>query len=478
MMGFLLMGLFKRKKENKKAEAVKESKPLHDVHMDMALQYYESKKYEQAFDMFQLVAENTNNSEAQHNLGSMYAQGLGIEQNFVEAAYWFHKAYENGEQKADKLTTKCLLDYANTVLKPEVAVGMSAKGIYATLSAFAKRVYNAENDSSIVRNLILELATYYLNSKMDYVMAAKLSRTGAEYENEPTCQNYLAAIYHAGRGLEKNDLAALYWFDKAAEQGVAAAKNNRDDILNAYANDFGAQETIEQLSVLVDWCTTGTNEAVPIDKVKADYWQKMIGTLQENFNQQSEEMIIGPLLERCRMGDNKAMLEMSRHCDTKLSNMWLVRAVLYGNEEAREILREDPKRAEDTFLPLAYFIPGERKLWFEGGYTAASLKKAGLDNLPKTNESYTVAGLSKERVFIIGRKTGYDEPDEDGFGAETYYDYYVYDEFFHRITEKVFDDDYRAAYRVGDEYIKTHNNLPNLRIDWLREDGIYSTKMY
>ena len=124
------------------------------------------------------------------------------------------------------------------------------------------------------------------------------------------------------------------------------------------------------------------------------------------------------------------------------------------------------------------FIPDERKLWFSGSYRAASLKEAGFDDLPKMNESYIVAGLSNERVFVIGRESGYDGPDEDGFGAETYYDYYVYDEFFHRITEKVFDDDAHAAYRMGNEYIKTHNNLPKLRIDWLVEDGIYLPREY
>ena len=45
------------------------------------------------------------------------------------------------------------------------------------------------------------------------------------------------------------------------------------------------------------------------------------------------------LLERCRKGDSKAMLKMSEYSDAKIANMWLVRAVLYGNEEAREILR-------------------------------------------------------------------------------------------------------------------------------------------
>ncbi len=178
------------------------------------------------------------------------------------------------------------------------------------------------------------------------------------------------------------------------------------------------------------------------------------------------------LLERCRKGDNKAMLALSKLSDTRLANMWLVRAVIYGNEEARAILREDPKRASNTLLPMKNFIPGQRRLWFAGSYDAAALKEAGFDELPDYAGSYIVAGLSEERVMVIGIETGYEPADEDGFGMEIYYDYYVYDEFFHRISETAYEDDPGRAYGFGAEYIKTHNTLPNLRIDWLMEDGI------
>jgi len=178
------------------------------------------------------------------------------------------------------------------------------------------------------------------------------------------------------------------------------------------------------------------------------------------------------LLERCRKGDNKAMLELSKISDNGFSNMWLVRAVIYGNAEAREILRNNPKRASNTVFPIGNFIPGERKLWFNGCYDAATLKEAGFDDLPNSNESCIVAGLSDERVMVVGIETGYDAPDEDGFGMEIYYDYYVYDEFFHRISKTVFKDDPHGAYGIGAEYKKSHSNLPDLHIDWLVEDGI------
>lgn len=181
------------------------------------------------------------------------------------------------------------------------------------------------------------------------------------------------------------------------------------------------------------------------------------------------------LLKRCRKGDSNAMLEMSKCDNMKLANMWLVRAVLYGNEEAREILRLNPERASNTFLPIKNFIPGERMLWFSGAYSGAALTEIGFVDLPDLHGEYVLAGLSTERVVVLGIETGYDPPDEDGFGAETYYDYYVYDEFFNRVSNQRFSDNPYSAYGVGHEYMKTHKRLPNLRIDWLVEDGILNS---
>ena len=56
-------------------------------------------------------------------------------------------------------------------------------------------------------------------------------------------------------------------------------------------------------------------------------------TKEANMNKKIEKSI---LLERCRKGDNKAMLELSKISDNEFSNMWLVRAVIYGNEEANK----------------------------------------------------------------------------------------------------------------------------------------------
>ena len=117
------MRFFRRNKEEKKtsrqSNPVSEATAFSEVHMNTALSFYEEKNYEAAFDLFKLVAENTDNSKAQYNLGSLYAQGLGTKQNYVEAAYWFNRAFQNGEEGADKLLNEFGVSLAMVTLGPK-----------------------------------------------------------------------------------------------------------------------------------------------------------------------------------------------------------------------------------------------------------------------------------------------------------------------------------------------------------------------
>ncbi len=45
-------------------------------------------------------------------------------------------------------------------------------------------------------------------------------------------------------------------------------------------------------------------------------------------------------------------------------------------------------------------------------------------------ESYLLAGISDQRTLLVYQEVDYDSPDEDGFGAETYYHMFFLDEFF------------------------------------------------
>lgn len=144
----------------------------------------------------------------------------------------------------------------------------------------------------------------------------------------------------------------------------------------------------------------------------------------------------------CARGDADAMLELSEYFSQKEPNekaavMWLVRAAMYGNTMAQEKLQDEIKQdryfLEKSLIPCENFIPGKRPNWHSGSYSGEMLNAAGFMSFQQ-NGYYTIAGLDKNRATLIWKETGYEPPDEDGYGAETYYDMYYMDEFFQPIS--------------------------------------------
>ena len=97
-------------------------------------------------------------------------------------------------------------------------------------------------------------------------------RAAAEFGEDGNAQNALAVLYNAGEGVKKNDLAALYWFDRAADNLIKESSKDRDDLLQAYRTNFTPAEFAEQMDILIACCTYGS-EDIPEDRRKADYWR-------------------------------------------------------------------------------------------------------------------------------------------------------------------------------------------------------------
>ena len=62
---------------------------------DKGYEYYKQKRYAQAFKWYQKAAEQ-GLAMAQNNLGYMYRDGRGTEQDLEKAFKWFQKAAEQG----------------------------------------------------------------------------------------------------------------------------------------------------------------------------------------------------------------------------------------------------------------------------------------------------------------------------------------------------------------------------------------------
>lgn len=148
------------------------------------------------------------------------------------------------------------------------------------------------------------------------------------------------------------------------------------------------------------------------------------------------------LAAACGKGDAAAMLELSECLrstvpeDDGAVNMWLLRAAIYGNTEAQERvlgeIRQTPYFLKKSLIPYENFIPGRRENWHSGGYPGHRLNAAGLLTF-QSRENYSLAGINQHRTMLVWQEAGYDPSDEDGFGAETYYNMFYLDEFFQPI---------------------------------------------
>lgn len=224
--------------------------------------------FESAVEAFASILKLEPNEAAFYNLGSFHARGLGVRQDFVEAARLFHQAELLGNDRAGKLCAKCMFDY--------LLEGLSDRkpaDLYAEMAFFVTRVYpEAEDQHKEVNSGLFAIASTLAN-RGAYAEAAKVFRAGAEFGNDGYAQYYLAVLYNAGSGLPENNLAALYWLDCAVDNGAAEmALVDRDGMLAAYRQSLSANEFQEMMAALADWCENGTPD-VPVDLEKAASWR-------------------------------------------------------------------------------------------------------------------------------------------------------------------------------------------------------------
>ena len=266
------MGIFDKLFGRDKGVQKEENNSAKDIvasMLDQALTYIDAGRPEQAVDLYhRILVTEPKQPTALYNLGSLYAQGKGVAQDFLEAGYLFRQAELTGDTQAGKLCKKCLMDY----MHQRMELGSAAE-LYADVLRFMGRVY-PEADAELEANRqLFALAGLHFN-RGEYAPAAKLFRPAAEFGNDGLSQNYLAVLYNIGGGVGKNDLAALYWFDRAVENGAEVASKDCDGIMNAYRSNFPAEGFRQEMLQLSEWCAMGTGD-IPRDMAKAAYWREI-----------------------------------------------------------------------------------------------------------------------------------------------------------------------------------------------------------
>lgn len=223
---------------------------------------------ERAFDTYKSIVKLEADVTAQYNLGVLYATGRGTEQDFLQAAYWFHQAAMCGDKQSEKMRLKCMMDYVQKDFAHK-----TCQMLFDEMIRYAVTLYPREDKVEIAVDKMFVLAEYYLSIE-DYVHALKLLRAAAECGDDGRAQNRLGVLYNLGVGVERDDLVALYWFDRAADNRIGPAKTDRDGIFNAYRNNFSRREFVELMFTLGEYCAKGTDE-IPRDGQKAAYWRKI-----------------------------------------------------------------------------------------------------------------------------------------------------------------------------------------------------------
>ena len=226
--------------------------------------------YESAVDAYASALKIMPDEIASYNLGSLYARGLGVGLDFAEGARLFHQAELLGNEKAGKLCGKCMFDYVLTGFADK-----SPADLYAEMAVFVAKVYpEATNQKAEVANGLFAIAGTLFNGGA-YAEAAKVLRASAEFGDDGNAQYHLGMLHNLGTGLQKHDLSALYWLDRAVDNGAGEeATRDRDGIIDAYRRCLTPEEFSELMSRLADDCEKGTSD-VPVDLEKAARWRAL-----------------------------------------------------------------------------------------------------------------------------------------------------------------------------------------------------------
>lgn len=151
----------------------------------------ERQDYPTAFRLLQPLAEQ-GGVFAQYNVGFMYSNGLGVQEDAEKAAFWYREAALQGDSDAQT-------NYGRTL---ETGIGVEVD---------------------------------YEKAMKWYLLAAK--------QGNAMAQHNIGSMYVNGNGVTKDERSAFEWYLKAAEQGLPIAQNA---VGAMYVNGISVEEDANQ----------------------------------------------------------------------------------------------------------------------------------------------------------------------------------------------------------------------------------------
>jgi hypothetical protein len=158
--------------------------------------------YPTALRMFRTLADR-DNSDAQYNLGMMYAKGLGVAPDYGEAARWVRIAAEKGLAAAQN-------DYANMY-----RLGRGVAQNEAEAVNWYRRA--AEQDFMPAQQNLGHMYALGYGVPQDIGEALKWYRLAAE-QDSPYAQNILGIAYEHGISVQQSEADAVAWYRRATNK--------------------------------------------------------------------------------------------------------------------------------------------------------------------------------------------------------------------------------------------------------------------
>ena len=155
---------------------------------------------------------------ARYELGVMYEQGVGVEQDYAEAARWWHKAVAASRGDGE----------AQFKLGNAYAAGKGvAQDYMEAVKWYTFATYDRNPDASYTLGVMYEEGRGVERDEME---ALRLYRDAMAINEYPRALLALGRMYEKGIGTPRDETIAYMWYDLAVENGSDEAENLRDAV--------------------------------------------------------------------------------------------------------------------------------------------------------------------------------------------------------------------------------------------------------
>jgi len=177
-------------------------------------------------------------AKAQARLGSMYAVGRGVPQDYAEAARWFRNAAEQGEVGAQAILGFLYLS------------GQGVPQDYAEAARWYRKA--AEQGHSFAQTILGSMYHSGRGVPQDYAEAARWFRNAAD-QGQVDAQLFLRGMYYDGKGVPQDYVEAYMWLNLAASRATGDDLKKYTEVRETVAAKMTPQQIAEAQRRAREW---------------------------------------------------------------------------------------------------------------------------------------------------------------------------------------------------------------------------------